>query len=204
VVHVKGPEFQRLVDQAYANPKWTPATSRILAWTNERVQEYNLYVRKLLKLPERFQVGEIVVTNEFIKSPTSFTRSVDSEVEITSIHPEKTDMYGVPGYLIEIDNAYVSFMPENFKEAKQLMKELAAKKEWKRYFEIKETWFDLRAIYASSIHKAQGSTYDTVFLDLTDIGKNWQANDVARLMYVGITRAAKKVVCYGFLPDRYC
>ena len=75
---------------------------------------------------------------------------------------------------------------------------------WKKFFEVKETWLDLRAVYASSIHKSQGSTYDTVFLNLADIGKNWNATDVARLLYVGITRAAKQVVCYGYLPDRYC
>jgi ATP-dependent exoDNAse (exonuclease V) alpha subunit len=74
---------------------------------------------------------------------------------------------------------------------------------WPRFFEVKETWFDLRALYASTINKAQGSTYDTVFLNLNDIGENWDANAVARLMYVGITRAAKQVVCYGQLPDHY-
>jgi hypothetical protein len=204
VCHVDGPTFQKLVEHSFKNPAWEPHTSRILAWTNERVQQYNQHIRKALKLPELFAVGETVITNEFIKGNKSFMRSVDEEVRITSVNKTPVTVYGVTGHMFEIDDCYVSFMPEKFSDAKTLMKELATKKEWKKFFEIKETWFDLRAVYASSIHKAQGSTYDTVFLDLSDIGQNWNANDAARLLYVGITRAAKQVICYGYLPDRYC
>jgi exodeoxyribonuclease-5 len=108
-------------------------------------------------------------------------------------------------------------MPIDFKNTKKAMKLIAnmakkAKKEgkdtearnhWKKYFEIKESWLDLRAVYASSVHKSQGSTYETVFIDLADIGANWDAISVARLMYVAVSRASKKVVCYGRLPNRY-
>jgi len=204
VIHVDGPTFQHLVESSFKDPNWKPSTSRVLAWTNERVQEYNSHIRQALGLPAGFRTGEVVVTNEFIKGNSSYSRSVDSEVTITGINPQDTTVYGVQGRMIELDHTYVSFMPTDFKQAKALMQKLATEKEWKKYFEIKETWFDLRAVYSSSLHKSQGSTYDTVFLDLADIGRNWSATDVARLLYVGITRAAKQVVCYGHLPDRYC
>lgn len=204
LIHVNGPTFQQMVESSFADPDWTPATSKILAWTNERVQDYNQHIRTAMKRPALFEVGEIVVTNEFIKGNSSFSRSVDSEVKITRVNPVPEIIYGVKGYMIEIDDYYVSFMPENFKDAKALLKELAAKKEWPKFFEVKENWFDLRAVYSSSVHKSQGSTYDTVFIDLSDIGKNWNATDVARLLYVSITRASKQVVCYDYLPDRYC
>jgi hypothetical protein len=209
VIHVKGPTFQTMIESSFKHPHWDTSTSKVLAWTNERVQEYNNHIRQALNLPLGFEVGEVVVTNEFIKENGSYTRSVDSEVTITHINPQPTVVYGVLGRMIEIDDTYVSFMPDNFQDAKDLMKDLAAKAKddktlWKKFFEIKENWFDLRAVYSSSIHKSQGSTYETVFLDLADIGRNWSATDVARLIYVGVTRAAKQVVCYGYLPDRYC
>jgi hypothetical protein len=212
VVHVKGPEFQQLIEKSFLDPKWNPSKSKILAWTNERVQEYNHHIREAAGRPKMFEVGEVVVTNEFIKGHKhGHSWSVDSEVLITAINRSPETHYGVEGYMVEIDGSYVSFMPENFQKAKDLLKAIAAearatkdKSLWRKFFGIKETWLDLRAVYASSIHKSQGSTYDTVFLDLPDIGKNWNANDVARLMYVGITRAAKKVVCRGYLPDKYC
>lgn len=209
IIHVTGPEFQRLVEDSFNDPNWNPSISKVLAWKNVTVQDYNQHIRQSMNLPKLFKVGEVAITNEFIKGNNNFTRSVDSKVTITNINPTKENIYDVSGYIIELDGGYVGFMPENFQDAKNLLKVLAArakadKRIWKKYFEVKETWLDLRAIYASSIHKSQGSTYDTVFLNLADIGRNWNSIDVARLMYVGITRAAKQVVCYGYLPDRYC
>ena len=203
VIHVKGPEFQKRVEAAFSDPNWNPSKSKILAWTNEQVQAYNKHIRQFLKLPEMFQAGELVITNEFITGNRSYSRSVDSEVLITRINKQTQTQYDVEGYIVELDHEHVGFMPRNYADAKNLLKRLAKDKDWKKYFEVKENWLDLRAIYASSIHKAQGSTYETVFLDLPDIGKNWNATDVARLLYVGITRASKQVVCYGYLPDRY-
>lgn len=204
IIHARGPEFKTRVEQSFMHHGWDPGVSKILAWTNETVQAYNQHIRKTLGLPEQYSVGEYVITNEFINGPSGFMCAVDTEVEITAFDKTPIDIFGVTGNMVEIDHAYVSFLPTNFADAKALMKKLAADKDWSKFFEVKETWFDLRPVYASSIHKAQGSTYDTVFLDLADIGKNWNATDVARLLYVGITRAAKQVVCYGFLPDRYC
>lgn len=204
LVHLKGAEFQQAVEASFGAPDWTPSKSKILAWTNERVLAYNQHIRQFLHLPERFQAGETVITNEYISGNRTYCKSVDSEVVITRVPKDSQTQYGIEGYMVELDHCHVGFMPNNYQQAKTLLKKLAKEKDWKKFFEIKETWLDLRPVYASSIHKAQGSTYETVFLDLSDIGKNWNAVDVARLLYVGITRASKKVICYGYLPDRYC
>jgi len=214
VIHVSGPEFQQRVEQSFLDPNWNPTTSKILAWKNDRVQMYNAHIRQAMKLPKTFKNGEYVITNEYIKGK-NFSRSVDAEVQITDINTRSpVDFRNVKGHMVEIDYSHVAFLPNDHKQVKALLRQLAKEakaadpkvvhKPWKPYFEVKNDWLDLRAVYASSIHKSQGSTYDTVFLDLADIGQNWQETDVARLLYVGITRAAKQVVCYGHLPDRYC
>lgn len=204
VIHVDGPTFQQLVDTHFRDPKWNPNKCKILAWTNEQVQAYNKHIRQALHLPEAFQSGDIVITNNFIQGHKSYTKSVDSTVTITNIDKAVQKMYGIEGYMVEIDQSHIAFMPKSLSEYKSLLRELANDKEWRKYFEVKDTWLDLRAAYASSVHKAQGSTYETVFLDLPDIGRNWNAYDVARLLYVGITRASTQVICYGYLPRRYC
>ena len=76
-------------------------------------------------------------------------------------------------------------------------------KKWPLYFQYKDEWLDLRPAYASTVHKAQGSTYTTVFMDLSDIGKCNIASDVARMLYVSISRASKQVYLYGDLPSKY-
>lgn len=204
VIHMDGKNFKQAVEDSFTRPDWNPSKSKVLAWTNNRVQEYNQHIRTALNKPKLFTVNEYAVTNEYIKSSNGkYTCGVDSEVQLTKVHNDKCELYGVMGYMVEIDNAYVGFMPEDFLDAKAAMKKFAAEKEWKKFFEIKESWLDLRAVYSSSVHKSQGSTYETVFIDLADIGTNWNATDVARLLYVAITRASKKVICYGHLPDRY-
>ena len=128
---------------------------------------------------------------------------VDSEVRITDIQDMDYDQQGVMGRWITINDKHTAFLANNFDDVKNLLKKYAAKKQWRDFFEIKDTWLDLRSVYASTVHKSQGSTYETVFIDLADIGKNYIASDVARLLYVATSRASKKVVCYGQLPDRY-
>ncbi|WP_399498890.1 C-terminal helicase domain-containing protein, partial [Streptomyces sp. P17] len=51
--------------------------------------------------------------------------------------------------------------------------------------------------------KAQGSTYDSVFIDLSNISKVTQPDVAARMLYVAFTRARSKVYLYGQLAKRF-
>ena len=71
------------------------------------------------------------------------------------------------------------------------------------FFEFKnDTFCDLRPIHSSTVHKAQGSTYQTVYVDLTDIGRNTRKDVLLRLLYVALTRSRGDVVVTGELPGR--
>lgn len=69
------------------------------------------------------------------------------------------------------------------------------KQYWEMYFDLKNAFADVQYIYASTIHKLQGSTFDTVYIDLSKLVNNERiSNDLRyRLVYVAITRARKKV-----------
>lgn len=202
LIHVSGTEFQRLIDEAFKDPDYHVDKAKVLAWTNGRVQAYNTHIRGVIGLSELFSNGEVVITNKPLRGG-GLALPVDSEVRITDIQDMDYDQQGVIGRWITINDKHTAFLANNFDDVKALLKTYAAKKRWRDFFEIKDTWLDLRSVYASTVHKSQGSTYETVFIDLTDIGKNFIASDVARLLYVAISRASKKVVCYGQLPDRY-
>lgn len=62
---------------------------------------------------------------------------------------------------------------------------------WERYFIIKDSFADVQYIFASTIHKLQGSTYETAYIDLKSLqnAKNIQKDFLFRLVYVAITRA---------------
>lgn len=73
------------------------------------------------------------------------------------------------------------------------------KKRWKLFFMLKEMFVEVKYIYASTIHKLQGSTYKSVYIDLRDIETLKDADLLYRLLYVAITRASLNVKI--LLPD---
>ena len=75
--------------------------------------------------------------------------------------------------------------------------------DWSTYFSLKNKYPDLRDRDASTIHKAQGSTHDTVYVDLDDLCTCTNPLTAARLFYVAVSRARKRVVFYGNLSKKY-
>jgi exodeoxyribonuclease-5 len=76
-------------------------------------------------------------------------------------------------------------------------------KNWNRYFHLKNTFPDLRPRDAATVHKAQGSTYESVFIDVGNLSTCHLPNVVSRLLYVGFTRAKNRVILYGELNRKY-
>lgn len=66
---------------------------------------------------------------------------------------------------------------------------------WKNYLSFKDNVVCLDFAHAMTVHKAQGSTYETVFLDIKDLGKcaNNDYTLYLKLLYVGISRASERV-----------
>ena len=64
---------------------------------------------------------------------------------------------------------------------------------------IERTWIDLRAAYAQTVDKSQGSTYDKVFIDLDDISHCTSGARIARMLYVAVSRARHQVIFTGDL-----
>jgi len=75
---------------------------------------------------------------------------------------------------------------KNYKKRKEM---------WKTFFELKEYFANVKYIFASTIHKLQGSTYETVYIDLFSLANNRYIdyNELYRLIYVAITRASKDI-----------
>jgi len=72
----------------------------------------------------------------------------------------------------------------------------ARSKAWREYLTFKDSVICLDFPYAMTVHKSQGSTYDTVILDSQDLAKCSEHNYTLylKLMYVAISRASNKVI----------
>ena len=98
---------------------------------------------------------------------------------------------------------YTVYVPESFNQVKYLLKETAKKKLWEDYFRLKECFLDLRPKEACTIHKAQGSTVDTVIIDISDLSTCTVPSMAARLLYVAVSRAKERVIFYGNIKPKY-
>ena len=196
---VDGDGFRKAIHDTFTE-SWGVNHGRVVAWTNERVHQYNGYIRSLYTDSSDYQIGEHLLTNNPIVINNKIIASTDSIHKITDIYP--TTLHHIDGWNISLGGSPYVFLARNQEEVKQHIKRLAAIKAWPAYFEAKEQFNDLRPIYANTVNKAQGSTYDTVLIDLDDIGKNRKNDQIARLMYVACTRAKYKVIMTGKLPAR--
>jgi len=207
---VDGKRFQQLIQAEFNSVGHDIDSGKIVCWTNDRVNEYNTFVRKQFTPHSKFEVGEILITNNPIasnKGATLFT--TDSPVKIASIDTDANYFNGVSNWVVtfETSSDIQCRIPVDPKELKRELGKLSrkAKKEgnWMPYYALKEAFVDLRPPHCSTIHKSQGSTHKKVFIDLGDIGRNSNHMEFARLMYVALTRASEQVIIYGQLPSKY-
>lgn len=170
---------------------------KVLAWTNQQVINYNKYIRANLGLTNKWQKGDLVTSPNPIMNNGKILYKTDAVLTIESVEKSRYTIANksIDCYSIRFESyGALIACPENYKEVTQLLKQLARDKDWSTYYRVKETLVDLRHCFASTIHKAQGDTYNTVFIDLEDIAKNNDLIEVAKLLYTGITRATDKVI----------
>jgi hypothetical protein len=183
-----------------------PDDLRVLGWSNARVIQYNKFIRTQLGHTGHFVVGETMLSNNPILFNERVVIPTDGLVNIQEVVEDEIN--GIKGHMVRVanfgtHNTYRIFQPMNWKAARQLQAKLAKQKDWANFFKIKNEWADFRPAHAQTVHKSQGSTYRKVFIDVEDVAKNNKWYEVARLMYVGITRASHEVHLFGTLPDRY-
>ena len=94
-------------------------------------------------------------------------------------------------------------LPVDREHFNALLSHYGKARNWKKYFDLKNYYPDLRPHDASTVYKAQGSTYDTVFVDLGNISTCHNANQAARMLYVALSRPRTRIVLYGELAEKY-
>ncbi len=206
ILHLNGNDFKLAIENHFGCKDYNPYDAKILAWSNNRVLEYGDHIRQLRGYPIQFNEHEYVITNKMHMNHRGIKIvGIDDTVFIEHIGQEY-EQYNIPGKDVTFSNKgklHTAFLPNNQQQYRQIIKALVKTKDWKLYFDLKQNWLDFRTVYASTIHKSQGSEFKTVFIDLSDIGRCTIKTDTARLLYVGITRAIEQVILYGNLPVRY-
>lgn len=208
--HFDGPmmeaEIYRVFSQGQNN-------CRILAYTNSQVVAYNDHIRGIRNLHDTYTLGEIFINNKAIQFKKGML-SVEEEFTIAALDPNTQ--------FVDIDNGNAQLeirmatlvdkfgtvyegmpLPENKEHYNQLVQYYKKLKKWTVFYHLKNTYPDLRPRDAATVHKSQGSTYDTVYVDLENLSTCRNPDLAARLLYVAFTRAKNRIVLYGDLAPKY-
>lgn len=194
ILHLPREQFYEAVKAELCRPDWKFHDSKVLAWTNKRVQEYNAAINSIISGTPEFQKGDYATVNSFVAEHGLKT---DQTVLVTGIQPDTE--FGYPGYEVELENLLTVFVPLNLDVRKQAIKDATDEDNIARLQHIDNSWVDLRAVFSQTIDKSQGSTYDKVFIDLDDVARCTNGNQIARLLYVGVSRARQQVFLTGDL-----
>lgn len=187
--------FDEAVTKEFTRPDWKYQDSKFLAWTNKKVIDYNHAIANLVKGDPRFQVGDYAICNKFVSSGRK-TIKTDQLVCITGMD-SGLERYGVPGSNVTLDYSMTLFFPDSLKAKNDFIKEMRAQDQLHRVAEAEMEWVDLRSAYACTINKAQGSTFDRVFIDLDDVSRCNMGDQIARMLYVAVSRARQQVFLTG-------
>ncbi len=208
--HITGNQMKGILERDFAQED---ASRRILCYTNQRVRDYNLYVRQLRGYTQNYEVGEMLTNNSAAELVDKTRLYTDQVVQVI----ERSDPYEnpnlVPGVILDMVDLVVQdpetlaiyevTVTEDPNDREEVLKYWKSRKKWDRFFKFRDNHPDLRSVAASTTHKAQGSTYNEVIVDLADIGKSTQEEQTARLLYVALTRPRNRLYIRGELPERY-
>ncbi len=201
-----------IASTAHAGHFATPGHSKVIAWRNVTVDTYNKLVRQVMfeGTTEQFVVGDRVIFTEpardFADEPIAAT---DDEGTITRVIVEQHPLheeFKVYRLSIQIDGgrlvAAYKLHPDSQEAYSAKVEQLAAearfaKHKWKDFWGFKEAFHQVRHAYAITAHRAQGSTYQQVFVDYKDILLNRTRHEAFRCLYVACTRASKRLVLGG-------
>lgn len=214
IEYLNGPQMKAKLEAVFYD---RDPDSRVLCYTNVRVQQFNDAIRAMQDLSSRYMPGErLVAARNFYRKPHQI--SVERQVWVMETN-HQAQQYGYANYTPdgqEIQcwdykvspnqdhgNAFVVSIPCDAAYAKKTLANIKRKKDWPMFFKFQNQFADLRPIEACTVYKSQGSTYDSVFIDIGNIGTCYDPDEVARMLFVAASRARRKVYLFGQLPAKY-
>ena len=173
---------------------------KALAYTNDKSVDLAFTIRRLQNKSTDFCIGDPVAPKNYCEDIQGYSVQTGEDLIVSAIGKKQNiriDTYDIevrPFNFVGTNGTFL--VPSNYKYALVVAKEMAKKKKWREYYKIKEGLLDLRFNEASTIHCSQGSTYDRVFIHMTDLLTCKSYSTKARLLYVALSRAKNNVYIY--------
>ena len=183
--------------------------ARLLAYRNKTVRTYNEEIRtaRYGEDAPRYEKGEWLVARETWYHDGAPVIKNSEELRVTKVATttfEADDMSEWKVWKLKVRSPHAAFSRtvlvlhederERYKTELDRLRTLAKENgaRWSAFYELRERFARVDYAYATTVHKSQGSTFGTVFVDHRDLqvcrGPERQA-----LLYVAVTRPARRL-----------
>lgn len=198
VAQIKLPEPKDYVD------------NKVVCWRNKAVTHYNNIIRSHLGFDLPYCKDEIVLIAKPVSEDGRIVANIDDEFTIISVletEMKAEDIY-IPVYRLGLraDTSITVNIPVDSGPLDTLLTQLAGRAKrakgldrkiaWKKFWDVRNKFHDVRYGYAITSHRVQGTTLESVFVDSQDILANRNKREAWRSLYVAVTRATTKMYTF--------
>lgn len=199
------PAFKEAIFQAAARGDFADGSaSKVIAWRNVKVAEYNQLIRYAIFGAEsqstQYLPGERIVAAAPCERMDETLLSTDEEAIVESTteckHPLEPKYKAVElkctsetGKPIRLLVLHPDSQGQFDRDCQELAHQAAANgRLWKKFWNLKDLFHDIRYAYAITAHRSQGSTYESVWVDYQDILSNRTRREAFQCLYVATSR----------------
>ena len=191
-----------------AQPEDRPPEVRVLAYRNVVVAHYNEKVRQQLlgtKRPPRFAPGDwLMMQNTFFEDQTAICKNSE---EVLILENRVDTLVTTGGFwkahflTVRRENGQIATIPilheqeeQRFKNTLSQFKDeaISGARPWTDFYTLIESFAEADHAYSMTVHKSQGSTFHTVYLEHRDL-LSCRGPEKQALIYVGVTRPSHRL-----------
>lgn len=186
--------------------------AKVVAWRNATVDRYNAHIRKAIFANETeglklwYPTDRIIMLAPAKNTDGDSIASTDDEGVVMRVavkpHPLYPEFQCFALGVTFDDNrteTVWALHPVSFPQFTERTERLASEaringRKWKDFWAFKDAFHQVRHGYAITAHRAQGSTYQNVYVDYKDILCNQNRSEAMRCLYVAVTRAKHTLI----------
>ena len=185
--------------------------ARVVAWRNRTVDYFNDLIRSGLGFNAPYCVGDNLLAAAPISIDDEIVANTDDEFLVNEVvsYTVQTRGLEIPCWRLVCGfdessivltiptpkgrRALDSQLANLASEAKGADSSWGRRLKWKEFWELKNKFNKVRYGFAITAHRAQGSTFEDVFVDQQDILANREEREAFQCLYVAESRASNRV-----------
>lgn len=195
--------YDAAIDGAFADTN----KAKVIAWRNVKCAEYNELIRKAIfgAGADVYEVGDRIIAAAPCMQGDITILATDDEAMVESVvrtvHPLESQYKAIELRCRTEQNKVIRLLvidptsQQQWDNDCQLIAHQAKTngKLWRKFWQKKELFHDIKYGYCITAHRAQGSTYETVYADYQDILLNRERYEAFQCLYVACSRPTKQL-----------